>query len=174
MKETEMYSKYKYLKMSQVPTPRIKINNNNCSYLFLSFLWTFMKFFTNSWQWSRHRRVKNFLPPELRLVATASQMRLPLSKSDSWLSTCLHNATLEEKGHHSLLTLGEVRQDRRGARCCTLRRRHEKTRNCQLFSKLQNVLPRNSNFINFVHCTIKKSTSWLNNLEAMAKTSLRS
>ena len=43
----------------------------------------FIKSLTSTWHRSRQRRVENSLPQELRLVATESQMRLPLSKGDS-------------------------------------------------------------------------------------------
>ena len=39
----------------------------------------FIKSLTSTWHRSWQERVKNFLPPELRLVATESQMRLPVS-----------------------------------------------------------------------------------------------
>ena len=47
------------------------------------FIVSFYKSLTSAWHRCRQRRVENFLLPELRLVATESQMRLPLSKRDS-------------------------------------------------------------------------------------------
>ena len=57
-----------------------KRNQQLFPYLFLSLLSAFIKSLTSAWHRSRHKRVQNVLPPELRLVATESQMRLPLSK----------------------------------------------------------------------------------------------
>ena len=55
-----------------------------------------MKSFTSAAHRSLHKRVVYFLPPELRLVVTTSQIVLPLSKGESWDSTSRNRPILSE------------------------------------------------------------------------------